>query len=715
MSESLFSPHWYRVTDLKPHLRDHVEWHRHEYRGLIWYIFEDKSSARNHRFNATAYQVIGLLDGKRSVNHIWEMLNEKLGDYAPTQDEIIQLLGKLHAADLLKSGIPPDTEELIQRKQENKSSKLKQILQNPLSQKFPIWDPEDFLQRNMPRVNWLFRWYYGIIWLVLVLSAAFAATLHWQELTANIVANTLSSYNLIIMGVLYPIIKLLHEFGHAFTTKREGGEVHEMGVIFLAFMPIPYVNVSSSSTFRDKHKRMLVGAAGIAVELFLSALALFLWLSAEPGIIRDIAFNIMLIGSVSSLFFNGNPLLKYDGYYILSDAVGIPNLFQRSTKFLGYLCKKYLFGLTDIPSPATAPGEAAWFVFYSITSFIYRLGVLWVIILFITEKFFVIGIILALWMVTAQILLPILKGVRFIFSSPGLRKQRYRAIGSTVAILGFMLLVAFFAPFPSYTRSEGVVWLPEEAHLRAKTNGFIGQLLATSSSYIEKGTPIVHIQDPFLNAQVEILNAKLKELNTKYRSQWSTDRVQAGIIKAQLTAVKAELKQAITKKRSMLIKSNKAGKLLIPMAADKNGRYIRQGELIGYVIDDSLPTVRVVVTQANIGQVRKYTESVEIRLANHLNQVLPATIIREAPEATNYLPSEALATTGGGKIMINPQQTQELKTLEKIFQLDMEFSPPEKQTPIGTRVYVRFNHGNEPLAYQWYRSIRQVFLSHFNV
>ena len=408
MSESLFSPLWYRVANLKPTLRGHVQLHRHDYRGLIWYIFEDKSSGRNHRFNSSAYQVIGLLDGNRTVDQIWNLVNESLGEFAPTQDEIIQLLGNLHAGDLLQSGVPPDTEEIFQRNQQHKSSKLKQVFSNPLSQKFPLWDPEQFLGRNIVRVNWMFHWSFGIIWLFVVLGAVMAAAIHWRGLSVDMMATVLSPYNLLIMATLYPIIKLLHELGHAFTTKRLGGEVHEMGVIFLALMPIPYVNVSSSAAFRDKRKRMLVGAAGIAVELFISALALFLWLITEPGIVQDIAYNIVIIGSVSSLFFNGNPLLKYDGYYVLADAIDIPNLYQRSTKFLGYLCQRYLFGINTLTSPASGPGEGKWFVVYGISSFLYRLGILWVIILFVTEKFFVVGVILALWLVSLQILLPLL-------------------------------------------------------------------------------------------------------------------------------------------------------------------------------------------------------------------------------------------------------------------------------------------------------------------
>jgi putative peptide zinc metalloprotease protein len=715
MTDSLFSPLWYRVANIKPQLKNHVKLHRHDYRGLIWYIFADKVSSRNHRFSAKAYQIIGLMNGKRSIDQIWNQVSDQLGDYAPTQDEVIELLGQLHTADLLQSSVLPDTEEIFQRHTQQKTQKLKQRLQSPLAQKFPLWDPDSFLERHLPKVRWLYNWPVVLLGLTIIISGAVTAAMHWQELTTNVIANSLSPYNLIMMVLLYPPIKLLHEFGHAFTTKMEGGEVHEMGIMFLVFMPIPYVNVSSASTFRSKYRRILVGAAGIAVELLLSALALFLWLSVEPGIIKDIAFNTLLIGGISSLFFNGNPLLKYDGYYILADAISIPNLYQRSLRYLAYLCQKHLFGIKNLTSPANAPGEAGWFTVYSISSFIYRIALLWFIILMITEKFFIIGVVLALWLVFAQLILPLIKGINFIFSSPFLQQQRFRAIGASCLSIIFLAIIFGVVPLPSYTRAEGIIWLPEDAQIRAGTDGFAGPLYAKSASYISENTAIVDITTESLDTEVDVLKSKLTELKTKFRSEWLKNQVLAAILKEEIKAINAELNHASQKQKSMLVKSKKSGTLIIPEASDVPGRYIRQGELIGYILDNSLPTVRTIVTQDDIGQVRKHIAAVEIRLANQVHQILPAKITRIAPRATNFLPSAALANTGGGKIAVDANQPNELRSREKVFHVDLEFPAQEQPLPIGARVYVRFDHGSEPLATQWYRSIRQVFLRQFSV
>ncbi len=715
MSESLFSPHWYRVRDLKPQLRRHVEMHRHDYRGLIWYILEDKASGKSHRFNSTAYQVIGLLNGQQTVNRIWDLVNDQLGDFAPTQEQMIQILGKLHAGDLLQSGMPADTEELFERGQQHKSNKLKQRISNPIAIKIPLWDPEDFLQRNLSKVNWLFHWSIGLIWSLVILAAGLATAINWDAISAYFSINTLSPYNLVIMGLLYPIIKFLHELGHAFSAKIQGAEVHEMGITFLLFMPIPYVDVSTVSFLRSKKQRILVSAAGILVELFISALGLFLWLSVEPGLVKDIAFNSMIIGGISSLFFNGNPLLKYDGYYMLADAIAIPNLFQRSSQYLGYLCQKYLFGATSLSSPATAPGEAGWFVSYSITSFIYRMSLLWFIIIYIVDTFFIAGVVLALWIVFKQIILPIVKGLLFVFNSPSIQRQRFRAIASVIGILGGFFVILYWVPVPAYTRSEGVIWMPDEAQLRAEVDGFAGQLLLDLPATVKKDTAVIKIHDPLLNTEVDVLFAQLKELNTKFRAEWNNDKVKAEKIKEEMVVVAEELKYSQHKQQSMQIVSKKTGKLLIPDVEDLTGRFVRKGEVIGYVIDNALPTVRVVVAQADIGQLAKQIKAIQIRLVNHPNQIIPATVIRWSPEATNQLPSAALATINGGEITIDPAAEEELETLEKVFQVDLEFTPASQMVEIGQRVFVRFDHGGEPIGQQWYRSLRQVFLRQFNV
>ncbi len=426
MSDELLSPNWYRVANLTPRLHDQVKIHRHDYRGLIWYLFENTISGRSHRFNPAAYQFIGLLNGERSVQNIFDQVCEQLDEYAPGQEEIIDLMGKLHRADLLKTVGHANVDELFERKNEQESNRIKQRLSNPVALRFTLWDPEDFLNRHQRKVAWIFSKTIAFVWFCLMLVCLVQAVQHWYEISYHFGVNALSPNNLMLMLILYPLIKFMHELGHAFSAKLEGGEVHEMGINLLMMIPVPYVNASSATHFRSRYKRILVSAAGILVESFLAGVGLLLFLATQPGLVQDIGFNMFMIGGISSLFFNGNPLLKYDGYYMLADALGIPNLYQRSSQYWRYLFQRYLFGLRDVVSPANAPGEAPWFVVYSLAALLYRFAILWFILAVVTQKFFYVGIALATWLIGLQVVAPVYKALKYLFKSPALQLHRHR-------------------------------------------------------------------------------------------------------------------------------------------------------------------------------------------------------------------------------------------------------------------------------------------------
>ncbi len=709
------SPHWYRLANLKPRLHSHIEIHRHDYRGKIWHVMEDVSTGRNHRFNPAAYRFIGLLDGKHTVQDIFALLEKELGDSAPSQQELIQLLGQLHSADLIQTDALINTEELFERQARFRQTKFAHRLMNPVSQQLPLWDPDAFLNQHVAKVKTLFCSWTALLWLLTVGFFSLQLITHWPTVYSHFAVNALSPDNLIILFILYVPIKFLHELAHAFATKLKGGEVHEMGINFLLFIPVPYVNVSSAAHFRHKKDRMLVSAAGILVETFLAALGLGLFLSAEPGLVQDIGFNIFLTGGISSLFFNGNPLLKYDGYYLLADALEIPNLYQRSLQYWRYFFQRYVLGLRQVASPATALGETFWFIAYSIVALVYRLGLLWFICVFVTEKYFFFGILLALWLVSAQVLLPLYKALRFVFTNPNLGRKRNQAVIASAAIAIAAIGLFGFMPIPSYTTAEGVVWLPDNAQIKAEQDGFVEALQIQSGQNVQVGTDVLTMKDDALTSQARIARAKVIELQGQYRAERETDRVNAEIAKQELHVAQSELESLNTKTQAMTVKAKRQGRILIPDAEDLPGRYLRHGEPVGFILDENPPSIRVAILQDNMGQVRGQVKDIKVRLVNDPAQEYDAELIRQAPEATNKLPSPALATTGGGKIPVDPKNTKDAISLQKVFLVDLKFKPKEKNIPIGARAFVRINHGGEPLSRQLYRRIRQTFLRQFNV
>jgi len=471
------------------------------------------------------------MDGKRTFQEIWDQAVEHLGDDAPTQDQMIRLASQLHSNDTLLCDVPPDTFELFQRHESHQKMKWKQWFLNPLSLRFPLFDPERLLNQMLPWVRPFFSKFGILIWSAIVGYALYLAGLHWDGLTENVGDRILTPENLLLLWLVYPMVKLAHEFGHAFAAKNWGGEIHEIGIMLLVFIPVPYVEASSASAFREKHRRMMVDAAGIIVELLLAAIALVVWVHVEHGIVHAIAYNVILIGSVSTLFFNGNPLLRFDGYYFLSDAIEVPNLGSRSNNYLGYLIQRYGFGVRNAKSPANTSGERFWMFTYGVSSFFYRMFIVAVIALVVAEKFFIVGVLLAIWALTTMVGVPLYKRLKFLFASPSISGHRARAMVLTTIFVASLLAFVFLAPIPYATRAEGVIWPPEGSLVRAGTDGFCREIFVKSNQRVQQGDPILISEDPLLQAEKHILEARLQELEARYLSLRYTERSKALIQK----------------------------------------------------------------------------------------------------------------------------------------------------------------------------------------
>jgi len=671
---------------------------------------QDQSSGRHHRFSPAAHELIVLMDGRHTVQEIWELAASHLGDRMPTQEEVIQVLGRLHAADVLQCDVPPDAREMFERFRSARRRETGGRFLNPLGMRFPLLDPDRQLVRFLPWVGGLFTAGGMVVWSLVLAVAALLCIRHWPELHEHAALHALAPSNLLLLALAYPAVKAVHELGHAFATRAWGGEVHEMGIMLLVFMPVPYVDASAAALFESKYQRMVTGAVGIMVELLLAALALFVWLAVEPGVVRDLAFNIMLIGGISTLFFNGNPLLKFDGYHVLVDALEIPNMGSRAVRYYGYLVQKYLFGVEPGPAPADTPGERRWLLVYGPAAFAYRLFILFAIALMLMEKVPVAGMVLAAWAVTIQVLLPVGKWLQFLLHSPLLMQRRQRAMAATAGLVLAAAVTVFIVPIPAATNAQGLVWPPEQSQVRAGTDCFVVRVHAADGSTVRQGQLLVEASDPFLDTQVRLLEAQLRELEARYISRQYEARVEAQKIGDEITAVTASLARMRQRQDALMIRSPGDGAFILPGAADLPGKYLGHGDVVGYVIGDSGVTARVVVPQEDVAQVLGATNAIEMRLADRSHEVIETTILRRVPGAANTLPGKALGSMAGGKIPVDPRDDRGTRTLASVFQFDLALPAGTGTALIGSRVDVRFDHGLEPAGVQWYRRLRQLFL-----
>lgn len=707
MSSATETSPWERIAQLRPRLREHIAWHEHWYRGRPWFLLRDLATNQTYHFTAAAREFVSRLDGRQTVA---EALQAAAGEQDLMTSQATELLLRLQAADLLLLEGPADPNALFIRWQAKRRKVRLNTLMRPLALRIPLFDPSRALDQGLSLVRPVFGRAGFLIWLVGVLFASLLALEHSDALVAHAQSRFLDPVNLFALLLLYPLVKGLHEFGHAFAIRVWGGVVHEMGVMFLVFIPVPYVEASAATVFPEKHRRIVVGAAGIMVEAALAAFALLIWLNVQPGWVRDVAFNVMLIGGVSTVLFNGNPLLRFDGYYVLADMLEIPNLATRSQRYYAYLLQRYLLRLPDAASPVNAPGERFWFVAYGAASTSYRFFISFVIALYVAGKFFVIGTALALWVVVSQLLLPLGRLLKYLVSDPRLTGHRPRAL-MTASLLALGLIVpVWLVPAPLNTVAEGVVLPSEDMIVRAKGSGEVVAVQHAAGEVVNFGEPLVLLSNIELVARHRGLQARAAELRARTERDSLADRVESAIYREQLAEIEDEIRQVRQLLDDLQLTSPGEGMLELARAGDLPGRYVRQGDVLGVVRRSGGMTARVVVSHQDVEYVRKDTRNIAARYAGQPGQVLQASLLTEVPAGTYKLPSPVLGAQAGGRIATDSRDTRGLTALEPVFHFDIELPQVDVAYIPGARVQVRFEHGQESFGRRWYRTLRQLFL-----
>jgi putative peptide zinc metalloprotease protein len=270
-------------------------------------------------------------------------------------------------------------------------------------------------------------------------------------------------------------------------------------------------------------------------------------------------------------------------------------------------------------------------------------------------------------------------------------------------------------PMPYHTHAEGVLWLPEEAMVRAGANGFVGTFLVQPGTRVVQGDALVQCYEPAMKAQLRRSEAKVAELEAAYTAEFASDQLKAQLVRDKLAGERASLALARERAADLIVRAHTDGIFVVPDMADMPERYYRKGELMGYILGKARPLARVVVPQEAVDKVRLAAEHVQVRLSESPLPVLEGRVVREVPGGGEMLPSPALASQGGGEIATDPREAKGPKALRRVFQFDVELDGPERLEHFGQRVYVRFEHEMEPLSVQWYRSIRLLFLTSFYV
>jgi putative peptide zinc metalloprotease protein len=708
MPGATFSDAWYRIAEARVALLPAVKVQSHRYRGRLWFVLEDPYSQKFFRITPEAYDFVRALDGERTIDEVWRDYAETRGAAAPGQDEVVRLLSQLHMSNMLFFRGKAHSDAIFERTRAQKQRELYGKLLSFLYVRVRLFDPNKLLDRIRPLILWCTGRTALVVWLAVIVAGGVNVIEHADELQQH-TQGLLALDNLGWLYVAMTLLKVFHETAHAFVCKRYGGQVHTFGVMFLIFTPLPYVDATSAWGFASKWRRAYVGLAGVVTELFFAAIGAIVWAHTSEGVINSLAFNVMFIGSVSALLFNGNPLLRFDAYYVLADLIEIPNLYQKGQAQVVYLCDRYLLGNKTNVSPATDHTERVWFTSYGWASLVYRLILSVTILMTVLDAWFAIGVAL---MVTTLITLIVMPGRKLVMylMSPALAHRRSRAVGALAALVFAVYAFVMWVPLPHAVRLPGVLEARQRAVMYVETAGALTQLRVQHGQTLRKGDVIAVLRNDDLELNLALTRLQIAEYETLLRQALQKTPADVAPLERRAQALAERMAEFEAMKSRLVVRAPQNGEWVAPVLHERMNSWIERGQPLGEVVDLSSFRFSAVLAQAEAADLFPAADgSGELRLVGQASASIPIARFDLIPYQRDRLASPALGFLGGGDVAVRPDDTSGTLATESFFEVRAGVPTPSLATITayqGMSGVLRLTLDDQPL----YERVRKSFL-----
>jgi putative peptide zinc metalloprotease protein len=564
-------------------MRPDLRARQHRYQGRVYWVVKDPVGLQYFRFEEEEFAILQMLDGESSLDEISDQFERDFPPQTIRIEELQQFIGMLHKSNLVITDAVGQGAQLKKRRDERVSKERWATLANILSIRFKGIDPERLLNFLLRYVDWFFSVPAMVCCILLALAALTLVTVQFDVFRSRLPEfhTFFDAQNWLWLGITLAVTKVLHEFGHGLSCKHFGGECHEMGVMMLVMTPCLYCNVSDSWMLPNRWHRAAIGAAGMYVELVLASICTFIWWFTEPGPLNYIALNVMFISSVSTVMFNANPLLRYDGYYILSDILEIPNLRQKASTILNRKLREWCLGMEEPDDPFLPKRHQSLFALYTVASAVYR----WVVtlsILYFLNKVFepyglkVLGQLIALGAVYGLVVQPLVNVYKF-FKIPGrlgkvIRWRMYTTIGLIAAAIAAVL----FIPLPSHVYCGLEVQPRNAAPVYVEQPGLLEAVFVQPGDRVTKGQPLAQLRDVALEVAItdragqrDAYRAQLDSLERLSHGIDDASRAQIAEAREGLAAAEKQLAESERDRAKLQLVAPKSGTVLPPALVPK--------------------------------------------------------------------------------------------------------------------------------------------------
>ncbi len=716
---------------------------RQQYLGRSYWVVKEPVGLNYFRFQDEEYAILQMLDGRTSLDEIKQRFEAEFPPQKITLEELQQFLGMLHRSGLVTAGVGGQGHQLRKRRDERRRKEILAAASNILCIRFKGFDPERLLNRMYPYFRWAFAPLTVVLCCLLVVSALTLVLVEWDVFQSKLPGfyQFFSPSNALLLALTLGLVKICHEFGHGLSCKHFGGECHEIGIMILVLTPCMYCNVSDSWMLPNKWHRAAIGAAGMYVEIVIASICTFVWWFSEPGLMNHLCLNTMFIASVSTLLFNANPLLRYDGYYILADVTEIPNLRQKATTILSQKLGQLCLGLEPPEDPFLPERNQIFFAMYSVAAAAYRWFILASILWFLYQVFKpyrleVIGQGIIAMSLYGLVAMPLYKAGKFFYVPGRIDKVKKPRMYASLGVLVLLVAGVIFIPLPHSVTCTLEVQ-PRDAlpvYVDVSDGGRLEEINVNPGDRVTKGQQIAQLA----NVDVDLEIAQLTGEQDQYRMQLASLRRQRhrdrqahaeipGITEA-LQAVTRQLEQKQRDQARLRLVAPVAGTVLpppetgrqetadgqlpawsgTPLMPENIGAQLDESVLFCQIGDPKLLEAILVIDQADRNFVCVGQE-VEIKLDQLPYDTLHSQITSIAESELEISP-RSLSTKAGGELpTITDPTTGAERPQSTSYQARAPLDDPDGLLRIGLRGRAKIHTPWQPLGQRIWRFVCHTF------
>lgn len=724
---------------LRLHCRPDLIIQQQSYQGRDYWVVKDPISLKYYRFEEEEYALLEMLDGRSSPDQIKRRFDYRFAPQKITMQELYQFAGMLYRSSLLVSDAPNQGVELLQRGEKTRKAERRQSLTNILSIRYKGFDPDQLLTVMNRYVGWFFTWPAFIVVLLLGISAAALLITQFEAFQNKLPAfdEFFAAKNWIWLALVMAITKIFHEFGHGLACKKFGGQCHEMGVMLLVLTPCLYANVSDSWLLNSKWKRAFIAAAGMYVELVLASIAVFVWWFSTPGMVNHLALNLIFVSSVSTLLFNANPLLRYDGYYILADLLEIPNLRSKATSILQRTCGALLLGIEAKPDPFL-PSRNQWlFGLYSVAAASYRWLITFSIFWFVYRAlepygFKIIGQMIALTAIYGLLGIPLVKLYKF-FSVPG-RFGTVKPIRATISaiVMAFLLGAILLIPIPHYVYCSFYVTAAKAHNLFVDVPGTLSEIHVQPNQMVHEDQPIISLSSQRLRVQLASYQTELNMAQVRFENIKKVGTLERNDRKEEAWVAVQSAMDLLTKRQldreRLIVCAPVAGYFLAPSIVEAQskdlatlskwdgtpleqrniGAYLEQSTFVGQVVEDMTKLEAVLaIDQSDIEFVRT-DQPVELLVRQVPLKVFESVTEQISPTEMKSTP-KSISSQYGGDIVTTRNKSGEDVPQSTKYMVNVPLANPDSLILPGSTGVAKIRTGSQTVGQRIWRLVSQTF------